>query len=99
MFPAKQRSFIDCRKRTGLFWPALQHRHESSGKCLSVPCAQHVPNPRTFRGGLIAATALVHGMTVVTRNLATETEALDRTFEISKNKTSMSYLCEKLWQK
>jgi len=31
---------------------------------------QHVPKPRPFRDGLIAATALVHGMTVVTRNLA-----------------------------
>ena len=31
---------------------------------------QNVPNPRPFRDGLIAATALVHGMTVVTRNLA-----------------------------
>jgi predicted nucleic acid-binding protein len=31
---------------------------------------QHVPNPRPFRDGLIAATALIHGMTVVTRNLA-----------------------------
>jgi predicted nucleic acid-binding protein len=31
---------------------------------------QHVPNPLPFRDGLIAATALVHGMTVVTRNLA-----------------------------
>ena len=31
---------------------------------------QHVPNPPSFRDGLIAATALVHGMTVVTRNLA-----------------------------
>lgn len=30
----------------------------------------HVPDPRPFRDGLIAATALVHGMTVVTRNLA-----------------------------
>jgi len=30
----------------------------------------HVPNPRPFRDGLIAATALVHGMTVVTRNMA-----------------------------
>ena len=28
----------------------------------------HVPNPRPLRDGLIAATALVHGMTVVTRN-------------------------------
>ena len=30
----------------------------------------HVPNPRPVRDGLIAATALVHGMTVVTRNAA-----------------------------
>ncbi len=30
----------------------------------------HVPNPRPIRDGLIAATALVHGMTVVTRNIA-----------------------------
>lgn len=30
----------------------------------------HVPNPLTVRDGLIAATALVHGMTVVSRNVA-----------------------------
>jgi toxin FitB len=30
--------------------------------------ALHVPNPAPFRNALIAATALVHGMTVVTRN-------------------------------
>jgi toxin FitB len=30
----------------------------------------HVPNPRPVRDGLIAATALVHGMTVATRNVA-----------------------------
>jgi predicted nucleic acid-binding protein len=30
----------------------------------------HVPNPRPVRDGLIAATALVHGLTVVTRNVA-----------------------------
>lgn len=30
----------------------------------------HVPDPRPVRDGLIAATALVHGMTVVTRNAA-----------------------------
>jgi predicted nucleic acid-binding protein len=29
-----------------------------------------VPDPRPFHDGLIAATALVHGMTVVTRNVA-----------------------------
>ena len=32
-------------------------------------CARlHMPNPRAERDALIAATALVHGMTVVTRN-------------------------------
>lgn len=30
----------------------------------------HVPDPRPLRDGLIAATALVHGLTVVTRNVA-----------------------------
>lgn len=30
----------------------------------------HVPNPRPVRDALIAATGLVHGMTVVTRNVA-----------------------------
>jgi predicted nucleic acid-binding protein len=29
-----------------------------------------VPNPRPLQDGMIAATALVHGMTVVTRNVA-----------------------------
>jgi toxin FitB len=29
----------------------------------------HVPDPHPIRDGLIAATALVHGMTVVTRNV------------------------------
>lgn len=31
--------------------------------------ALHVPDPRSDRDALIAATALVHGMTVVTRNV------------------------------
>lgn len=32
--------------------------------------AMHVPNPRSERDAMIAATALEHGMTVVTRNVA-----------------------------
>lgn len=32
--------------------------------------ALHVPDPRSERDALIAATALVHGMTIVTRNVA-----------------------------
>jgi predicted nucleic acid-binding protein len=46
-----------------------------TGRILAVdtPVAQrcaalHVPNPRSDRDALIAATALVHGLTVVTRN-------------------------------
>lgn len=42
---------------------------------VDVPVAQrcaklHVPDPRSDRDALIAATGLVHGMTVVTRNIA-----------------------------
>ncbi len=50
---------------------------EFSGRTLPVDtavaqrCAQlHVPDKRGERDSLIAATALVHGMTVVTRNVA-----------------------------
>jgi toxin FitB len=48
-----------------------------SGRILAIDtvvtqrCASlHVPNPRSDRDALIAATALVHGMTVVTRNVS-----------------------------
>ena len=48
-----------------------------SGRILAIDtavaqrCATfHVPNPRSDRDALIAATALVHGLTVVTRNTA-----------------------------
>jgi hypothetical protein len=38
---------------------------------VAYQCARlHVPHPRSDRDALIAATALVHGMTVVTRNVA-----------------------------
>ncbi len=37
---------------------------------VAVSCARlHVPDPRAERDALIAATALVHGMTIVTRNV------------------------------
>ena len=32
--------------------------------------ALHVPNPRPVRDALVAATGLVHGLTIVTRNVA-----------------------------
>ena len=38
---------------------------------VAMRCAAlQVPNPRSYRDALIAATALVHGMTVVTRNVS-----------------------------
>ena len=38
---------------------------------IALRCARlHVPDPRSERNALIAATALVHGMTVATRNMA-----------------------------
>ncbi|WP_295383715.1 type II toxin-antitoxin system VapC family toxin [uncultured Thiodictyon sp.] len=47
-----------------------------AGRVLSVDTAVargsarlHVPDPRPLRDSFIAATALVHGMTVVTRNV------------------------------
>ena len=38
---------------------------------VALACAKlHVPNPRSTKDAWIAATALVHGMTVVTRNVS-----------------------------
>jgi toxin FitB len=58
-------------------WLEQQVLPEFSGRTLPVDtavaqrCARlHVPDKRGKRDALIAATALVHGMTVVTRNLA-----------------------------
>lgn len=58
-------------------WLEQQVLPEFSGRTLPVDaavaqrCARlHVPDKRGERDALIAATALVHGMTVVTRNVA-----------------------------
>lgn len=58
-------------------WLDLRVLPEFDGRVLSIDvvvalqCARlHVPDPRSDRDALIAATALVHGMTVVTRNVA-----------------------------
>jgi|SRR3984885_6028923 predicted nucleic acid-binding protein len=50
-------------------------RFEGRILAIDTPVAQrcarlHVPNPRAERDALIAATAMVHGLTVVTRNVA-----------------------------
>ncbi len=58
-------------------WLDTRVMPEFEGRVLAVDgmvalrCARlHVPDPRADRDALIAATALVHGMTVVTRNTA-----------------------------
>ncbi|MCY3727552.1 MAG: type II toxin-antitoxin system VapC family toxin [Nitrospira sp.] len=49
--------------------PAFSDRILPVDTAVAQRCARlHVPDPRSDRDALIAATALVHGMTVVTRN-------------------------------
>ena len=51
--------------------PAFADRVLPVDVVVAQRCASlHVPDPRSDRDALIAATALVHGMTVVTRNVA-----------------------------
>jgi len=51
--------------------PAFSGRVLPIDIAVAQRCARmHVPQPQTDRDTLIAATALVHGMTVVTRNVA-----------------------------
>ena len=51
--------------------PAFAGRILNVDSAVALRSAQlHVPNPRPVRDSLIAATALVHCMTVVTRNVA-----------------------------
>lgn len=51
--------------------PAFSGRTISIDTPIAQCCASlHIPDPRSERDALIAATAIVHGMTVVTRNLA-----------------------------
>jgi len=67
-------------KEQGAILRAWMNRHvlpTFSGRILAIDttvaqrcAALHVPNPRSDRDALIAATALVHGLTIATRNLA-----------------------------
>lgn len=51
--------------------PAFEGRILDVDTAIALRSARlNVPEPRPVRDGLIAATALVHGMTVVTRNVA-----------------------------
>ena len=60
------RAWID-----GHVLPSFSGRILAIDAAVAQRCASlHVPNPRSDRDALIAATALVHGMTVVTRNVS-----------------------------
>ena len=51
--------------------PAFAGRVLAVDAAVALQCARlHVPNKLSERDAMIAATALVHGMTVVTRNVA-----------------------------
>jgi hypothetical protein len=52
-------------------FPEFSERTLPVDQAVALRCARlHVPNPSPQRYAYIAATALVHGMTVVTRNVA-----------------------------
>jgi hypothetical protein len=51
--------------------PRFEGRILAVDTAVAQACARlHVPDPRAERDALIAATAMVHGLTVVTRNVA-----------------------------
>ena len=63
---ASLRSWIDDQ-----ILPRFEGRILPIDTTVAQRCARlHVPDPRAERDALIAATALVHGLTVVTRNVA-----------------------------
>ena len=50
--------------------PEFGRRMLSVERDVALRCAAlHIPDPRPYRDSLIAATALAHGLTVVTRNV------------------------------
>jgi len=63
---AKLRAWMDNR-----VLPEFSERTMPVDMAVALRCAPlHVPDPRPERDAFIAATALVHGMTIVTRNVA-----------------------------
>ena len=65
---AQGRLFIDWIRR--LVLPSFAGRIIAFDADAALRCAAlHVPNPRPERDAMIAAIALVHGLTVVTRNV------------------------------
>ncbi|MBD8891272.1 type II toxin-antitoxin system VapC family toxin [Roseibium litorale] len=63
---ARLRDWMDTR-----VVPEFSNRTLPVDASVAIACARlHVPDPRSERDALIAATAQVHGMTVVTRNVS-----------------------------
>jgi predicted nucleic acid-binding protein len=60
------RRWLDDKVRPGFAGRVLPVDEAVALRCAAL----HVPDPRPERDALIAATALVHGMTLVTRNVA-----------------------------
>src|SRR5665213_3064035 len=55
----------------GLVRPSFDGRILPVDEAIAIRCAPlHVPNKRPFADSLIAATALVHDLTIVTRNVS-----------------------------
>lgn len=55
----------------GYVLPEFSERTVPVDRAVALACARlHVPDPRPERDAFIAASALVHGMTLVTRNVA-----------------------------
>lgn len=55
----------------GQILPRFEGRILPVDTAVALQCARlHVPDPRSHRDAMIAATALVHGMTVATRNVS-----------------------------
>ncbi len=63
---AMLRSWLDDKVVPGFMGRILPVDEAVALRCAAL----HVPDPRPERDALIAATALVHGMTLVTRNVA-----------------------------
>lgn len=62
---ARLRAWMD-----GTVLPEFSERTVPVDRAVALACARlHVPDPRPERDAYIAATALVHGMTLVTRNV------------------------------
>lgn len=63
--------FLSCISMLELDLPAFAGRILAVDVAVAQRCAKlHVPDRRSDRDALIAATALTHGLTVVTRNIA-----------------------------